>query len=89
MCAAETKNLNLCTVQSNHQEDLEQWKKQIEKLKKEKEDVAQKHLESEMKQKTLQERLLMAELEISKLKSEHASVEGQRRWVTIISTFII
>lgn len=65
--------------QSSHLDDLEKVKKEVEELKKEKEKIGEEKHDKELQAKTLKERLLMAELEISQLKSEHAVVENQRR----------
>ncbi|XP_057306892.1 kinesin-like protein KIF15 isoform X3 [Hydractinia symbiolongicarpus] len=79
LCAVEAENLNLCTQQSLRHDDVEDFKKQIDRLEREKEKIGIEKMSTEVKTKTLKERLLMAELEISKLKSEHATVESQRR----------
>lgn len=65
--------------QTSHYDDLEKAKKEVEELKKEKEKIDEEKHDTEVQAKTLKDRLLMAELEISQLKSEHAVVENQRR----------
>ena len=79
LCSTETQNLNLNIQQNSHFEDLEKAKKEVEALKKEKEKIGEEKQDQEIQAKTLKERLLMAELEISQLKSDHAVVENQRR----------
>ena len=65
--------------QNSHFEDLAKAKKEVEALKKEKEKIGEEKNDQELQAKTLKERLLMAELEISQLKTDHAAVESQRR----------
>jgi len=79
LCAAETQNLNLCTLQSSHQDDVEDYKSQVQTLQKEKAQMGEEKFFSDVQSTTLKERLIMAELEISQLKTEHATVESQRR----------
>lgn len=71
--------MNLSIEQSSNYDDLERAKQQVEELKREKERLDEEHHSKDEQAKTLKERLLMAELEISQLKSEHAVVESQRR----------
>lgn len=70
----------MCTQQSLRHDDVEDFKKQVDRLEREKEKIGIEKMSTEVQTKTLKERLLMAELEISKLKSEHATVESQRRY---------
>jgi len=65
--------------QSTNQDDLERAKQQVQELQREKERLSEEHLSKDEQTKTLKDRLLMAELEISQLKSEHCMVESQRR----------
>ena len=79
LCVSETRNLNISTQQSTQQNDLETCKDQLKQLHKEKSQCEQENLHNLSESKTLKERLLIAELEISKLKSEHAIAENQKR----------
>lgn len=79
----ETQNLNLNMQQTNSFDDLERAKQQVEELKREKDRLSEEHQNKDEQTKTLRDRLLMAELEISQLKSEHAAVESQRRYVYV------
>ncbi|XP_047128724.1 centromere-associated protein E isoform X3 [Hydra vulgaris] len=72
LCATEGRNLDLCTQQYTQQEQLEQSKQLVEKLEKEK-------LESEEKIKTFKDKLLMAELDISHLRSKATKAESHRQ----------
>ena len=66
-------------MHSNTQDDVESFKKQVEVLKRQNEKIGEEKIDEEVQTKTLKERLLMAELEISQLRSEYASVESSRR----------
>jgi len=79
LCAAETKNLTLSTFQSNAQEDIDKWKHQVGRIQKEKDEVEEKHQEYEKQHQSLQERFIIAQVEISKLKSDHLCIEKQAR----------
>ena len=78
LCATEGRNLDLCTQQYTQQEHLEESKQLIQQLEKEKQKISEDKLESEEKIKTFKDKLLMAELEISQLRSKATKMENQR-----------
>ena len=79
LCISESRNLNISPQHNTQQNDLEMCKDQLKQLHKEKVQCEQENLYNLSESKTLKERLLMAELEISKLKSEHTIAENQKR----------
>ena len=72
--------MTLSTFHSNAQEDMDQWKHEVNRIQKERDEMTEKHQDCQKQHYSLQERFIIAQVEISKLKSEHLSVGNKARW---------
>ena len=81
LCGIETKNLELCTNNSNYEDDLEILKEKCDRLIKENSSLSEKIDKDENDKITMHDRMLMAELEVSRMRVECEELMEQRKRV--------
>ena len=79
LCGIETKNLELCTDNSNYEDDLENLKEKCDRLIKENRTLSEKIEKDESEKITMHDRMLMAELEVSRMRVECEELMEQRK----------
>lgn len=81
LCGIETKNLELCTNNSNYEDDLEKLKSKCDGLIVENKTLSEKIEKDENEKITMHDRMLMAELEVCRMRVECEELMEERKRV--------